>query len=443
MTDDAYLTLPIDVESATGLARQGLRMSLLDTDDAAAFASWLGAVGRGFQDGRATPEVVEARRVTAGQRRNSGVWDETLLDPATPVATVAGWPSQLSVPGHLSLGAWAVSAVTVSPTHRRRGVAGALIEAELRTAQALGLPVVALTVSEATIYSRWGFAPAAMAADWTIDTSRVTWTGPMVPGRVQFVEADRLVTEGAELVERVRLATPGQMSFDGVLWERLIGRGVGLEEQAKSLRFIRYADEHGVPQGFAVYKVLEETRTTVARAVVELHYLVSATDDAYAALWRFLIELDLVGEIRAPLRSIDEPVYWQVDDARAVVKHDEREHLWIRILDVPAMLTGRRYHTPGHFVLDVSDPLMYAAGRFLLTVQADGTAVVSELEGDIPGDTAAVALTVNELGSIYLGGVSASTLFRAGRIQELTPGAAAVLDRTFHAATTPWLSIWF
>jgi predicted acetyltransferase len=386
MTDNPYLDLPIDVESATGLSRQGLRMSLLDHDDAPAFAAWFGAVGRGFQGSRATDEVVEARRVSAGDRRNTGVWDDTLVDAATPVATVAGWPCELTVPGHGSVGAWAISAVTVSPTHRRRGVAGALLEAELRTTSALGLPVAALTVSEATIYSRWGFAPAAMSADWVIDTTRVTWTGPMVPGRVQFVEADRLITEGAELVERVRLATPGQVSFDGALWERLLAYGVGFDEQAKSLRFLRYDDEHGVPQGFAVYKVLEETRTTVAQAVVELHYLVSATDDAYAALWRFLIELDLVGEIRAALRSVDEPVYWQVDDPRAVVKHDEREHLWIRILDVPTVLTGRRYHAPGHFVLDVSDPLMYAAGRFLLTVQADGTAVVSELEGDIPDD---------------------------------------------------------
>ena len=442
MTDDAYLQLPIDVESATGLSRQGLRMSLLDTDDAPAFAAWLGAVGRGFQGGRDTPEVIEARRLTAGRRRNTGVWDESVVDSATPVATVAGWPCELTVPGHGAIGAWAISAVSVSPTHRRQGVAGALLEAELRTTKALGLPVAALTVTEATIYSRWGFAPAAMSADLTIDTTRVTWTGPMVPGRVQFVEADRLLTEGAAIVERVRLQTPGQVSFSGVLWERLLGVGVGLEDQAKALRFVRYDDAAGEPQGFAVYKVLDN-RTTSARAAVELEYLVAATDDAYAALWRFLIELDLVGEIRAPLRSTDEPVYWQVSDARAVQKHEERDHLWIRIVDVPATLTGRRYHAPGHFVLDVSDPLGYAAGRFLFTVQADGTAVVSELEGDIPGDADAVALSVNELGSLYLGGVSATTLHRAGRIQELTPGAAAVLDRTFRATTTPWLSIWF
>lgn len=442
MIDDAYLRLPVDVESATGLARQGLRMSLLDTEDAEAFARWFSAVGRGFLDGRAAPEVIEARRLTAGERRNTGVWDDRLLDAAVPVATVAGWPMGLTVPGHRSLPAWAISAVSVSPTHRRRGIAGAMLEAELRTTSALGLPIAMLTVTEATIYGRWGFAPAAAAAEWRVDTSRLRWTGPMVPGSVQFVEADRLVADGPALLDRVRLATPGQVDFHGVLWERLIAVGAGSEEQAKTFRFVRYDDEHGVMQGFAVYR-LEEVTAATKRALVELHYLVTATDDAYSALWRFLIELDLVGEIRAPLRSTDEPVYWQVSDARAVQKHDERDHLWIRILDVPAALTGRRYHAPGHFVLDVSDPQMYAAGRFLLTVQADGTAVVSELEGDIPGDADAVALSVNELGSIYLGGVSASILARAGRIQELTPGAAAVLDRTFRAATTPWLSIWF
>ena len=442
MTHDAYLQLPIDVESATGLSRQGLRMSLLDTDDSVQFSHWFSAVGRGFLDGRVAAEVIEARRLTAGERRNTGVWDDRLLDADVPVATVASWPMDLTVPGHQSLPAWAISAVSVSPTHRRRGIAGALLEAELRTTSALGLPMAMLTVTEATIYGRWGFAPAAAAAEWRIDTSRLRWTGPMVPGRVQFVEADRLLADGPAVLERVRLATAGQVDFHGVLWERLIAVGAGNEEQAKTYRFVRYDDEHGVMQGFAVYR-LEEVTAATKRALVELRYLVAATDDAYAALWRFLIELDLVGEIRAPLRSTDEPVYWQVSDARAVQKHEERDHLWIRIVDVPATLTGRRYHAPGHFVLDVSDPLGYAAGRFLFTVQADGTAVVSELEGDIPGDADAVALSVNELGSLYLGGVSATTLHRAGRIQELTPGAAAVLDRTFRATTTPWLSIWF
>ena len=45
-----------------------------------------------------------------------------------------------------------------------------------------------LTVSESTIYGRFGFAPAAMSTEWEIDTRRARWTGPAsTPGRVEFV----------------------------------------------------------------------------------------------------------------------------------------------------------------------------------------------------------------------------------------------------------------
>src|SRR5690606_38343867 len=119
-------------------------------------------------------------------QRTPAIWDNTPEGPGMPVATVGSWPSELSVPGSATIPAWAISAVTVSPTHRRRGIAKALLESELRTANALGFPVAALTVSESTIYSRFGFAPAALSADYSIDTRRAVWTGPAASGRLQF-----------------------------------------------------------------------------------------------------------------------------------------------------------------------------------------------------------------------------------------------------------------
>jgi predicted acetyltransferase len=441
-SSNEYLTLSIDSGSAARLAETGLRFDVVDTSTVDTFGPWYEAANRGFYGPRSSVETIAARLGTGQSRRNSAVWDATSAEPATPVATAAGWPSELTVPGHTSVPAWAISSVTVAPTHRRRGIARALLEAELRTAHRLGIPIAMLTVTESTIYSRWGFAPAAMAANWTIDTDRARWIGPTASGRVHLIEVEAMQSIGPELVERVRLATPGQVEFHGILWDRLIGAAPDSDDDAKNLRFARYDDAEGTAQGFAVYRVRDHDDAPDA-AVLELRYLVAVTDDAYAGLWRFLLEFDLVGSIRATMRSTEEPLSWQIADYRAAVKANERDHLWTRILDVSAALTGRRYHSPGHFVLDVTDPLGFAAGRWLLTVSSDGTAVVSELEGDIPDDADAVALGVGELSAIQLGGVSAVTLARAGRIEELTPGAAAVIDRSFRSVTTPWLSIWF
>src|SRR5690606_17568685 len=107
-----------------------------------------------------------------------------------------------------------------APTHRRRGIARQLLEAELRTASGLGLPLAMLTVSEATIYGRYGFGPAAMAADWRIDTARVRWTGPASPGRLELIGAEEAIALVEPLWGRVRLLSPGQIAVWPLRWRQ-------------------------------------------------------------------------------------------------------------------------------------------------------------------------------------------------------------------------------
>ena len=69
-----------------------------------------------------------------------------------------------------------------------------------------------------------------------------------------------------------------------------------------------------------------------------------------------------------------------------------------------------------------------------MSVAADGSATVTEVS-----EPADVSMTINELGAIYLGGVSATMLASAGRIT----GDAERLDAMFRSDVAPWLSIWF
>jgi hypothetical protein len=54
-----------------------------------------------------------------------------------------------------------------------------------------------------------------------------------------------------------------------------------------------------------------------------------------------------------------------------------------------------------------------------------------------------LALDAAALAAMYLGGTAATTLLRAGRVAERTPGAAAAADRLLRSPVTPWLSVWF
>jgi predicted acetyltransferase len=429
-----FLTPPIDPTAAASLAGRGLRFALLDASDPAAFGAWFQGMTRGFHGSTVSADTLPKHLEGMAWRRMAGVWDDSAADPATPVATASSWIADLTVPGERSVPAWAISTITVAPTHRRRGIARDMLEAELRTAAKLGVPVAMLTVSEATIYARYGFAPSVFVADWKIDTRKLKWAGRTPSGRVQLVPIAAIRDDGGQaLLERVRLTTPGQMQFDGHLWTRLFKTPDS--EESADVRVARYDDDNGIAQGFAIYRIARDPRDV---AVANVDYLLAATDDAYAALWRYLLELDLVDTVVAKLRPVAEPILWQITDARAAAKTAESDHLWTRILDVKAALEARRYSAPGHFVLEIADPLAFAAGRYLLDITDDGTATVTPSE-----EPADLTMNVNELSALYLGGISVVTLVQAGRIAELTPGAAVAADTSFRSAVTPWLSIWF
>ncbi len=441
MTD--FAALPIDADSHAALAADDLELRLVDPADGSAVTRWLQADARGFHDSAPGAESLAAQAAEVAGDRITAVLDPAAADPATPVATVRCWPMDVTVPGG-SLPAWAISSVTVAPTHRRRGIARALLTAELRTAARLGLPLAMLTVSEATIYARYGFGPAAHQAGYTIDTTRARWAGPAPAGRLHLVAPETLLTDGPPVFARARelAGAAGEVDRREGWWRQALGlMPAAPGTPGLTLRAVRFDDTDGIPQGFALYRVALGPNGYPAR--LDLADLVAATDDAYAGLWRFLLEMDLVSEVAAPLRSVAEPVRWQVADPRALRKTDERDHLWLRILDLPVVLGRRRYSAPGTFHLTVSDPLGFADGEFRLTVDEHGRGDARPVTAPAASDDVRVSLSAADLASLYLGGTSAVTLARAGRLSEGSTDAAARLDAAFHTIQPPHLSTWF
>lgn len=447
-------SIPADSIAANTLAGRGLEYRTVDPADDTAMQAWVQAENRGFHHGRPSQQELRREIQVARQRNLRGVYDPTSNEPATPVATVDGWPSGLSVPGGRSVDAWAVSAVTVSPTHRRRGIARSLLEAQLRYATQAGAALAMLTVTEATIYGRYGFGPAASAATLHVDRRRVNWTGPDAPGRVQFVEPSDLIGKAPAIARRAVARTPGEIDR----WPGLLERHLGLVDpetpESRAVRVARYDDASGQAQGFVAFRVV---RTPNEPGNVECDLFVAATDDAERALWRFLVEQDFVHEIRVRLRSVDEPLPWLLEDPRAVSVRDIADHLWLRVLDPVVALSAREYGAAGTLTLEVVDPLGHAAGTYVLDASGDGHAEVRPAD-EVPDAASALSrsgrrsrgqaahglrLDVRELGSVYLGGVRPSVLARAGRIAELAPGSLALADRIFAAPRTPHLSIWF
>lgn len=432
-----WKTAAPDAVSTAAVAANGLEYRVVDATDAAVFDPYLQAETRGFLGGEQSTEQLAGARDALAFRRFVGVYDPAAPDLTQPVGTVNSWVTEVGMPGG-SMPMWAISGVTVAPTHRRKGIARAMLEGELRTAADAGLALAGLTVTEATIYGRYGFSPATFNTDWRIETKRAGWVGPRPDGRLDFIDRESAGHQLAELHARVRSSRPGEIEPWPDAWRRMVGLGPGREGGGK-IRVVRWADSQGVSRGIAVYRLSDETND-YTKHELELLYLLSENVDAYAALWRFVLEHDLVTVVKASLRAIDEPLRWMIADQRAATVQTY-EHEWLRVLDVAAVLSSRTYAAPGIFVLSVTDPLGFADGAWRLTIDAEGAAVVEPLDEQM--DAAAdVTLSVGALSSLVLGGVSAATLRAAGHVRAEAKVALA-LDASLTSPTAPYLSVWY
>jgi predicted acetyltransferase len=436
MTEDYREAAPVD-SSVEAFGARGLTVSVVAQADEARFGDWLQVVARGFLDGEPTADEIAASRERSDHRRMIGIYDADAVDPGRPVATVASWESELSLPGSATVPVWAISAVTVAPTHRRRGVARAMLEGELAFAAGRGIPIAALTVSEATLYGRYGFAPAVSVTEIAIDTKRVRWIGPVPEGRIDFVSRERFRELAPAMHERVRPGMAGEVVIPSAHWDTFARVRPDAKEPGK-IRAIQFRDVAGEVRGLAIYSV-KENHDDFTKARVDIVYLLAETDDAYSAMWRFFVELDLVGDLHAHEQPLDAPVLWMLSDQRGA-KVEVRDHHYVRILDVERVLGARRYAAGGVFHLDVADPLGHATGTYLLRIDADGAAEIARHDAEVPAEAIPVALGVYELSAIVLGGVSPAALAVAGRI---TTTDAAALSRAFGWHTAPRLSFWY
>src|SRR4051812_27381702 len=126
-------------------------------------AGWYEAQSRGFHQGRTSDELRKhlGDHLVTDDATVRGVWpDRPVLATGTiPVATYLSYDKTLNTGLGLQPTRM-VSMVTVSPTHRRRGLLRTLITEDLADAVDQAIPLAVLTVSEGSIYQRFGFGPA-------------------------------------------------------------------------------------------------------------------------------------------------------------------------------------------------------------------------------------------------------------------------------------------
>jgi len=375
---------------------------------------------------QARDEELEHMRRTTVLDRALGAFDGTSL-----IGTAEVWPFRLTTPG-AEIALAGVTGVGVLPTHRRRGVLTALMRRQLDDVRGLGEPMAGLFASEGSIYGRFGYGVAAYAGRLEVDRDRARFASEVEdPGRVVLVERDEALKTMPEVYERLRGHRVGFVDRSERVWlDNYFDPEWGFRQGGGALFFALH-EAHGV-DGYVSYRIKRDWSEGVPGATVLVEELMAENLSAYAALWRFCFGIDLTSRTTAWGRPVDEPLLLMVTEPRRL-KFRVGDGLYLRMLDVPASLAGRRYATEGRLVFEVSDPFCpWVEGRYELTGGPDGAdCAPTDAEAD-------VRLSVVELSAAYLGGVGFRALHRAGRVDEDSPGALARADAMFATDPAPW-----
>ncbi len=410
-----------------------INVRAIDQDE---IVAWYAAVGAGFFIWPTDPEAAaEARGKYLELDRTTGAFDGKAI-----VGTFRTFGTQLALPGGAQVPVNAVTAVTVQPTHRRRGILSRMIAADIEAGMQRGDVASVLIASEWPIYGRFGYGPATWQAKWTIRTRAARFLLEPV-GSVEIVRAKAAREVLPDIYRRYHAGQPGEIARLDYWWDV----DLGLVETPGRPRWqgqvAIHRDAAGVTDGHVRYKGEEHWEDGIPENAILVDELHGATPEAELDLWRYLLQADLVATIKAETRRSREPIQWYVSDARAARVTGLTEFLWVRPYDVERLLGERRYERDADLVIEVIDDLFGnagpAAGRYRLEAGVDGARC---LRTDATPD---LAVTARALGAASLGGTRLADVTRAGGATENRPGALAEADRMFKTIDEPWCTSWF
>ncbi len=334
-----------------------------------------------------------------------------VFDGETMIGTGALLSRRVVVPGPEPVPAGAVTSIGVAPGHRRRGVLGLIMRSQLAFLHEAGESLAILWASEGGIYGRFGYGLGTQYARLALPRGTAFRRDVAVdPAPVRELPRERALPLMRDIYDKVWRTRAGYLDRTEGAWEYHLADGPARRDGQTGHRFAVH------PQAYAVYRTRLDWQDRGPRSTVNVHTLEAANPAAYGAILRYLLDIDLVGEVVLRLGT-DEPLVHMLADPRQAVR-TMFDALWVRLVDVDRALMARRYVVPLDVVLSVADDLCpWNAGRWRLVVGPDGRAEVTRT--DAPAD---LALDVSTLGAAFLGGTRLTTLAAAGRVQECRPG---------------------
>ena len=401
-----------------------MALRIRPTRNAEEFKAALGGIGHYFGGGWTPDDAERFGRLLPAERLHA------VFDGDAIVAGAGAFPFELSVPG-ARLPCAGVTVVGVLPTHRRRGILGRMMRAQLADIRERGEPIAALWASEETIYGRFGYGLASQ--DVMVRASRVQaalqagLSGRT--GTTRLVGHDEALALFPRIYDRVRRSSPGMISRSKPWWElrKLDDRPERRRGSGELNRVLLEID--GKPAGYATYRIKVEWDEATNKSQVHVVEAIGDSPVAVRELWRYLLAIDWVDEIHCDTLPADHPLFLLVQRPNRL-NWKVFDGLWLRLVDIGAALSARSTTGDGRVSFEVSADPIFPDNVGTWTV-ADGVARRSKRRAD-------VRLDVQALASAYLGGFTFAELARAGRVDEVARGGIGRADALYRVERKPW-----
>ncbi len=353
------------------------------------------------------------------------------LDGGSVVGGAGAFPFRMTVPGGRLVDCAGVTVVGVMPTHRRQGVLTRMMRAQLIDERERGRLFAALYASEEPIYGRFGYGLGCVNGEVAIPRVNGGFMRPFASrGKARFLPLDEAYAVCAPIYRRVSRRTPGMVERSRAWWEGRQLRDDPDQRYGWGEKSVVALELDGRPVAYAIYRLKsdwEEAQPKGRLMAVEVQAL---SLEATAEIWRFLLDFDWTATVEAECMPPDHPLFQLLAYPRRM-RFRMGDGIWLRPLDVPAMLSARRYAGDGRVTLEVTSDPLFADNVGTWTI-ADGVARRSRRRPD-------VRLDVQALGQVYLNGFSFATLARSGRLQEAARGGLGRADALFATGDPyPW-----
>ncbi|HEY2812802.1 MAG TPA: GNAT family N-acetyltransferase, partial [Acidimicrobiales bacterium] len=232
------------------------------------------------------------------------------------VAGAGAYSFEHTLPGTTHIPVAGVTWVGCLPSHRRRGVLRSMMRFQLDDVVARGESVAILTASEAVIYGRFGYGLSSQVAWAKIPVRRAAFAiEPSAGGRFRYVWGEERAKVLPSIFDQWRRQRPGAVDRNEGKWKFFFFDREWHRHGASEAFTVVHEDDHGNADGYAWYRTREGKvdgdSTTLVREVIAID------PEVEAALWRFVLDLDLVTTCEPQVQPVDSQLPWRLADHRA------------------------------------------------------------------------------------------------------------------------------